>query len=300
MPRWCCSRRSCTTCSSGPSRSSEAQAERRGLLRALQDVVEGPAATPVLQPIVDLTTGRAVAAEGLTRFSAPHPGAAGRRPALGRRTGSTTPPGSACARTSSWSRPRSVLDLLDDVPAEVALAINLGPETLLTAPARRAARRTGRCRGSSWRSPSTRRCTTTTRSRRRCGPTGSGAAPGDRRRGRRLREPAARPRDAARPHQDRHGADPRRRPDVARRTLLAALAGFAHVTGCRLVAEGVETVGELQAVAAVRHRPRAGLRPGRAEHEPGLERLRRALRAVRSGAPPEAARRRRASVKMVR
>ena len=36
--------------------------------------------------------------------------------------------------------------------------------------------------------------------------------------------------------------------DLVRRTLLTALAGFAHDTGCRLVAEGVETVGELHAV----------------------------------------------------
>ena len=37
--------------------------------------------------------------------------------------------------------------------------------------------------------------------------------------------------------------------DLARRTLLAALAGFAEATGCRIVAEGVETDAELQTVA---------------------------------------------------
>ena len=37
--------------------------------------------------------------------------------------------------------------------------------------------------------------------------------------------------------------------DLARRTLLAALAGFAQATGCRIVAEGVETEAELQTVA---------------------------------------------------
>jgi EAL domain-containing protein (putative c-di-GMP-specific phosphodiesterase class I) len=36
--------------------------------------------------------------------------------------------------------------------------------------------------------------------------------------------------------------------DVARRTLLSALAGFAADTGCGLVAEGVETTAELDAV----------------------------------------------------
>ena len=38
--------------------------------------------------------------------------------------------------------------------------------------------------------------------------------------------------------------------DLVRRTLLSALAGFAADTGCRLVAEGVETPGELAAVAS--------------------------------------------------
>ncbi len=40
--------------------------------------------------------------------------------------------------------------------------------------------------------------------------------------------------------------------DVARRTLLSALAGIAANTGCQLVAAGVETPGELAAVASCR------------------------------------------------
>jgi EAL domain-containing protein (putative c-di-GMP-specific phosphodiesterase class I) len=36
--------------------------------------------------------------------------------------------------------------------------------------------------------------------------------------------------------------------DLARRALLSGLARFADAVGCRLVAEGVETPGELQAV----------------------------------------------------
>jgi EAL domain-containing protein (putative c-di-GMP-specific phosphodiesterase class I) len=38
--------------------------------------------------------------------------------------------------------------------------------------------------------------------------------------------------------------------DLARRTLLSALADFAEASGFRLVAEGIETEGELRAVAA--------------------------------------------------
>jgi EAL domain-containing protein (putative c-di-GMP-specific phosphodiesterase class I) len=38
--------------------------------------------------------------------------------------------------------------------------------------------------------------------------------------------------------------------DIARRTLLCALAAFGDGVGCRLVAEGVETQAELAAVAA--------------------------------------------------
>lgn len=37
--------------------------------------------------------------------------------------------------------------------------------------------------------------------------------------------------------------------DVARRTLLRALVELGHSTGAQLVAEGVETAGELRAVA---------------------------------------------------
>jgi predicted signal transduction protein with EAL and GGDEF domain len=47
--------------------------ERRALRKAVTDVVSGTGRHPVLQPIVDLTTGRVYAAEGLTRFDAPSP-----------------------------------------------------------------------------------------------------------------------------------------------------------------------------------------------------------------------------------
>jgi hypothetical protein len=55
---------------------------RDGMRRALRSVIAGNGRHPVLQPIVDLVTGRAVAAEGLTRFTASSPAFAdGRSPA---------------------------------------------------------------------------------------------------------------------------------------------------------------------------------------------------------------------------
>jgi hypothetical protein len=51
----------------------EHQQERRALRRAVTDVLSGTGRHPVLQAIVDLTTGRVYAAEGLTRFTAPRP-----------------------------------------------------------------------------------------------------------------------------------------------------------------------------------------------------------------------------------
>jgi predicted signal transduction protein with EAL and GGDEF domain len=85
--------------------------------------------------------------------------------------------------------------------------------------------------------------------------------------------------------------------DLVRRTLLTALAGFAEATSCRLVAEGVETEGELRAAASSGSASRPGL-PARSPW-PGavVERLRRPLAGSGAAAqswplPPPAAQRR--------
>ena len=229
--------------------AEEARRERRALRQALTDVLAGTGRHAVLQPIVDLTTGRVVAAEGLTRFTA-------RSPAQ---------PGEASLRSpAQWfddasrldlredldlATAEAVLDRLDSVPPDVAVCINLGPGTLVNekltelldgrdlhrivieitehAPvadygALSAALRPYRDRGL----------------RLAVDDAGAGYAS--------LRHVLATGPDLIKIDMAlTRGADG----DLARRTLLSALAGFGRATGCRLVAEGVETRGELQAVA---------------------------------------------------
>jgi EAL domain-containing protein (putative c-di-GMP-specific phosphodiesterase class I) len=143
-----------------------------------------------------------------------------------------------------------VLDLLDEVPPELALAINLGPETLMTP--RLAELLDGR--------PLSRIVLEITehapvadydalsavlRPYREQGlrlavdDAGAGYSS--------LRHVLAVEPDLIKIDMAlTRGADG----DLVRRTLLTALAGFAQATGCRLVAEGVETPGELRALAA--------------------------------------------------
>jgi EAL domain-containing protein (putative c-di-GMP-specific phosphodiesterase class I) len=228
--------------------ASAVEAERRALLRAVQDVVRGDDRYPVLQPIVDLRTGTAVAAEGLTRFTGPSPA----QPEGGHR--------SAAHWFDDASRlglredlelvtAKAVLDLLDVVPAHVALAVNLGPQTLMTprldellrdrrlpqiiveitehAPVAdydglSAALRPYRERGL----------------RLAVDDVGAGYSS--------LRHVLAIGPDLIKVDMAlTRGADG----DLVRRTLLTALAGFARDTGCLLVAEGVESHSELMAVA---------------------------------------------------
>ena len=229
--------------------ASEAEAERSELLRGLQDVMTGDGRHPVLQPIVDLTTGRAVAAEGLTRFT-------GQSPA--QMSGSSR---SAAHWFDDAARlglredlelvtARAVLDLLDDVPPHVALTVNLGPETLLTP-------RLGELLHGrplprivleiTEHAPVTDydALSTVLRPYRdrglRLAVDDAGAGYSS------LRHVLAVQPDLIKIDMAlTRGADS----DLVRRTLLSALAGFAQRTGCRLVAEGVETPGELRAVAA--------------------------------------------------
>ncbi len=229
--------------------AEEAVQERRLLRTTMTEVLSGAGRHPVLQPIVDLTTGRVFAAEGLTCFTAASP----------------AQPGEATLRSpAQWfddasrldlredldvATAEAVLDLLATVPADVAVTINLAPDTLLTerlvdllagrelhrivvemtehAPvtdydALRAALQPYRDRGL----------------RLAVDDAGAGYAS--------LRHVLSVSPDLVKVDMAlTRGADE----DVARRTLLSALASFADGVGCRLIAEGVETPGELAAVA---------------------------------------------------
>ena len=229
---------------------AEAQAQREALLRALRDVVHGHGRQAVLQPIVDLLSGRAVAAEGLTRFSAPHPlrTAQGQPSYAGHWFDDAARLG--VREDLELVTGAAVLDLLDAVPPDVSLCVNLGPQTLVTprlatlldgrdltrvvleitehAPvqdydALSAALHPYRAAGL----------------RLAVDDAGAGYSS--------LRHVLAMQPDLVKVDMALvRGADT----DVARRTLLSALVGFAANTGCQLVAEGVETPGELAAVAS--------------------------------------------------
>lgn len=230
--------------------AAEAARERERMQSALAAVVAGEGRHPVLQPVVDLVTGRALLAEGLTRFTAASPaaieGQTSRSPAqwfddagrLGLRA------------DLELSTAAAVLDLLDDVPDHVSLSVNLAPHTLLGDGLGRLLH--GR--------PLDRVVVEMTEH-----------APVD---DYDLLAATLQPfRDGGlRVAVDDAGAGYASlrhvltvRPDLikidmalirgcgedlARRTLLNALADFADATGCRLVAEGVETDAELRAVAA--------------------------------------------------
>lgn len=232
--------------------ASDALEERDRLRRALTTVIDGRGRHAVLQPVVDLTLGRAVAAEGLTRFTAVSPV---RRPDAPERT------------TAQWfddaarlglrqelevAAAESVLDLLDapHVPSDVALTVNLGPETIVS-PAfsellsdraldRVVVEMTEHAPVSDYEL-----LHSVLRSYREDGlqlavdDAGAGYAS--------LRHVLALRPDLIKVDMAlTRGVDA----DVARQTLLLALASFAGSTGCRLVAEGIETRPELDTVRA--------------------------------------------------
>ena len=224
--------------------------EQERMQRALTAVVAGEGRHPVLQPVVDLVTGRAVLAEGLTRFTATSPAAQAGQP-------SRSPAqwfddaGRLGLRTElELSTAGAVLDLLDDVPNHVALSVNLAPRTMLGGGLMRLL--DGR--------PLERivvemtehapvddydLLAATLQPYRDGGlkvavdDAGAGYAS--------LRHVLAVRPDLIKIDMVliRGCGD-----DLARRTLLNALADFADATSCRLVAEGVETDSELRAVAA--------------------------------------------------
>ena len=223
---------------------AEAADRRRHLDRDVAAVVRGHGRHAVLQPVVDLTDGRAVAVEGLTRFtSARHDGSV-RSPAqwfddaarLGLR------------EELEVAAAGAVLDLLPCVPDDVAVAVNLGPQALLS----------GALEDLLAGRPLERIVVEVTEHapvgdygalERALAPYRAG--------GLRLAVDDAGAGYASlthvlavRPELVKvdmalvHGADT----DLARQTLLRALAAFADSIGARLVAEGVETAGELRAV----------------------------------------------------
>ncbi len=230
--------------------AAEAARERERMQRALTAVIAGDGRHPVLQPVVDLVTGRAVLAEGLTRFTAASPaaieGRASRSPAqwfddagrLGLRA------------DLELCTAAAVLDLLDDVPHHVSLSVNLAPSTMLgggltplldSRPLDRVVvEMTEHAPVEDYDL-----LAATLQPFRNGGlrvavdDAGAGYAS--------LRHVLSVRPDLIKIDMAlvRGCGD-----DLARRTLLNALADFADATSCRLVAEGVETDAELRAVAA--------------------------------------------------
>lgn len=219
--------------------------ERQQVLDALARVIEGHDRHAVLQPIVDLTTGRAVAAEGLTRFTA--------RSAVGNVERAPAQWFDDASRLGLCSElevatARSVLERLDEVPPHVALTVNLAPDTLLA----------GHLEHLVHDLPVDRVVVEITehapvsdydelervlRPYRQAGlkvavdDAGAGYAS--------LRHVLAVQPDLVKVDMALiRGLDA----DLARLTLLTALADFARASRCRLVAEGVETGAELRAV----------------------------------------------------
>jgi EAL domain-containing protein (putative c-di-GMP-specific phosphodiesterase class I) len=246
--------------------AAQAVDQRDRMLSSMHAVIAGSGRHPVLQPIVDLVSGRTVAAEGLTRFTAASTsGSAVRTPAqwfddagrLGLR------------EELELATAAAVLDLLDtEVPEQAVLTVNLSPSTLvgggfpqlivgrpvhrivvemtehalvadyeelaaLLAPSRAAGLQVA------------------------VDDAGAGYAS--------LQHVLAVSPDLIKIDMALvRGADG----DLARRTLLMALADFAEVTGCRLVAEGVETDGELRAVSSCGVHLAQGYLLGRPDRSP--------------------------------
>lgn len=231
--------------------AAQAMDARNRLRRTLHSVIDGNGRHPVLQPIVDLVSGRAVAAEGLTRFTATSPASLPGEPHRAPAQWFDDAARNDLREQLELAAAASVLDLLDDVvPDRVAVTINLAPETLCGQGLRPLL--SGRpldrvvvemtehapvgdyghlaAALAPYRSQGLQLAVDDT---------GAGYAS--------LKHVLAVQPDLIKIDMALiRGADT----DLARRTLLTALADFAEATSCRLVAEGVETEGELRAVAA--------------------------------------------------
>jgi EAL domain-containing protein (putative c-di-GMP-specific phosphodiesterase class I) len=225
-------------------------ADRDAVRDALLRVIAGEGRHPVLQPIVDITSGRALAAEGLTRFTAPS--------AVDSAVGEVRSPAQwfdDAARLSlgdqlELAAAASVLDLLDGggIPSDVTLTVNLGPGVLLGPglPQLLEGRPLDRIMLElTEHAPISDydRLTSALRPYREAGlrlavdDAGAGYAS-------LTHVLAVRPDWLKIDMALTRGADV----DLARRTLLCALVSFAETIGSRVVAEGVETVPQLAAL----------------------------------------------------
>jgi EAL domain-containing protein (putative c-di-GMP-specific phosphodiesterase class I) len=200
----------------------------------------------VLQPVIDLTTGRAIAAEGLTRFTIPSPAGPERTTAQwfddAARLGLRQELEVATATT--------VLDLLDDpgLPDGTAVTVNLGPTTI-TSPAfvqLMAGRLLDRIVVEVTEHAPVHDYAALEAVLRPYRDAGLGLAVDDAGAGyASLRHVLAVQPDLLKVDMAlTRGVDV----DPARQTLLRALASFAEPNRCRLVCEGVETGSELRAV----------------------------------------------------
>lgn len=226
----------------------EAVAERARMERALSDVVQGVGRHSVLQPIVDLFSGRTIAAEGLTHFTAPSPaGPNGRSPAQWFDDASRL----GLREELELATAAAVLDRLDDdVPEHVLLTVNLSPSTLVGEGFRGviAGRPLHRIAVEMTEHTPVLDYDRLSRALDPYREQGLQVAVDDAGAG------FASLRHMLAVHPDLVKIDMAlvrgSGVDIARRTLLMALADFAEVTGCQLVAEGVETDAELRAVSA--------------------------------------------------
>lgn len=230
--------------------AAEAAREQERMHRALTAVVAGEGRHPVLQPVVDLVTGRAVLAEGLTRFTATSPAAQPGQPSRSPAQWFDDAGRLGMRSELELSTAGAVLDLLDDVPGHVSLSVNLAPSTMLAGGLtsvldgrpldRIVVEMTEHAPVDDYDL-----LAATLQPYRDGGlkvavdDAGAGYAS--------LRHVLSVRPDLIKIDMAliRGCGD-----DLARRTLLNALADFADATSCRLVAEGVETDAELRAVAA--------------------------------------------------
>ena len=231
--------------------ATQAVEQRDRMLRVISSVIEGSGRHPVLQPIVDLVSGRAVAAEGLTRFTAGSPAALpegpGRSPAQW-----FDDAGRLGVRAElELATAASVLDLLDDViPDGASVTVNLSPATLdsegfqsliKNRPLHRViVEMTEHAVVDDYADLESVLLPLRAQGLQvAVDDAGAGYAS--------LQHVLAVQPDLIKIDMALiRGCDA----DLPRRTLLTALADFAEATSCRLVAEGVETEDELRAVAS--------------------------------------------------
>jgi EAL domain-containing protein (putative c-di-GMP-specific phosphodiesterase class I) len=229
---------------------ARAVADHHTLRHAIWEVVDGAGRHAVLQPIVEIATGRVVAAEGLTRFTT-------RSPLIGE-SGHARAPAQWFDDASrlglreelELATAADVLDLLDAVPSETALTINLGPETLLGTgmPGLLADRPLDRVIIELTEHAPVRDYEELAEALHPYRSHGTQLAVDDAGAGYSSLQHVL---DV---HPDLLKIDMAltrgAHVDLPRRTLLHALAEFGEATGCRLIAEGIESEQELEAVAS--------------------------------------------------